>query len=66
MLRRIKKNVQANKKKFVQAGKLYDTIKYLGDIKHEIPTQCVLERVLFKKGDINIQVVPTHQCCKSE
>jgi hypothetical protein len=33
---------------------VYDKIKYLGDIKHKIPTQCCIENKLFdfKKGGL--------------
>jgi hypothetical protein len=35
---------------------VYDKIKYLGDIKHKIPTQCCIENKLFdfkKGGEVN-------------
>jgi hypothetical protein len=35
---------------------VYDKIKYLGDIKHKIPTQCCIEPKLFKQGKVNMAV----------
>ena len=39
-----------------KAGCLYDKIKYLGDMKMDITTQCCLRSVLFKQDKLNTQV----------
>jgi hypothetical protein len=35
---------------------LYDKIKRLCDIKHEVPTLCVLEPILLKQGFVHFPV----------
>jgi len=46
-----------------KGGIFYDSIKNLGDIKHKIPTQCVLQRTLYKQGQLNMQVI-SNLCLK--
>ena len=39
-----------------KGGKNYNTIKRLGDLEHNIPTQCCVKKNLFKNGTVNGQV----------
>eukprot|EP00088_Acartia_fossae_P049385 TRINITY_DN5436_c0_g1_i1.p1 TRINITY_DN5436_c0_g1~~TRINITY_DN5436_c0_g1_i1.p1 ORF type:complete len:857 (-),score=211.64 TRINITY_DN5436_c0_g1_i1:190-2724(-) len=38
-------------------GQLYDHIKFLGDNKHFVATQCVQQRTLFRNGAVNAQSI---------
>ena len=41
-----------------KGGHVYDKVKHLGDVKHKVPTQCVIKKNLFKAGGLaNLQVL---------
>ena len=40
---------------FFQGRVLYDSLKRMGDLEHKVPTQCVLQKTLYRNG-INKQV----------
>ena len=41
-----------------KGGKVYDTVKMLGDLKYKIVTQCCLKNKIFKYGgEVNQQVL---------
>ena len=39
-----------------KGGKVYNTIKKLGDLEHRIPTQCCVKKNIFRNGSVNGQV----------
>jgi len=41
-----------------KGGHVYDKVKHLGDVRHKVPTQCVIKKNLFKPGGgVNFQVL---------
>ena len=39
-----------------KGGKVYNTIKKLGDLEYRIPTQCCVKKNIFRNGSVNGQV----------